>query len=195
MFQDGPGICQFVPLDHHPRLPTYSFFVPISNTTVPSPNLLALSILSWVSSFLGFFTTYLASILFISLFLFSPSCVQSLPFLIFFVTDLTRLFFSLPNRQATDFSSGRLAKNHRDPKIFFAGLNPGIRSVSSFKRDPTFFNKIPREHHESALLGTFFNGLMITKELSWSHKRSFPYLVDGFLILAWEKGFEELASF
>lgn len=51
-------------------------FVPISNTTVPSPNLLALSILYWVSSFLGFSTTYLASILFISLFLFSLSCVQ-----------------------------------------------------------------------------------------------------------------------
>lgn len=44
VFQDRRGICQFVPLDHHPRLPTYSFSLPsalplhqVLSTTVPSP--------------------------------------------------------------------------------------------------------------------------------------------------------------
>lgn len=146
-------------------------FVPaVSSTTVPSSNPLAPSILYRVSSFFVP-PTSLASLLFISLFLFFPLlCVSvSLPFLIFFVTDLTsrifhRLFLFLPDRHATDFSSDRLAKNHRDSPllVLIQAFVP-----SAFPREnPAFFNKIPWERRWSVLLRTFFDGLMITKELS-----------------------------
>lgn len=86
------------------------------STTVPSPNPLAPSILYRISSFFVPPTSSPASLLFISLFLFSLSlvCVSvSPPFLIFFVTDLTsrifrRLFFlARPTRHRFFFRSIR----------------------------------------------------------------------------------------
>lgn len=178
----------------------------------PFPHSLALSILYRVSSpFLlslhkypfNFFTIspfsfFLISVLFffyVSVSLFSPLSLRiDLP--ISFRTS-SKDFFFLTDRHAADLPSGWLAKNRGDSKVSFICLNPGIRSGNSPRENPAFFNKIPRKRQwnvrlcrwqMSALLRTFFDGLMITEGLLDHTRESLlfflPYFIDDFLIFA-----------
>lgn len=169
MFQDRPGICQFVPLDHHP--PPIDFTASLLPSVSPR---LALHSLGYYCSFplaSSFDSLRSPSFSFVS----PPACalLQLLPLSLFpFSRSLLfssraalsrsclRIFSSAPislrttfsatfslsslsssslDRSAADPSFGPLAKNHGDPGVSFTRLNPSIRS-GSYRREPRHFS-------------------------------------------------------
>jgi len=201
VFQDCPGICQFVPLDHHPaptdlRLHFFLAVLLVSSTSVPSAicsfdSLASFQVLLFLSSLCRYpyrLVYHLSSFAFFSLpslpFSFTSSFIpfsSSSPtprvfhrfFFPFLLTDSSQISFPVDSQ-----------KNHGDPEISFTRLNPGIRSGSHPRREAQHFSMkyhgcvdktypAPHGRQASVLSGTFLDGLMITEKLSWSRKK-FP---------------------